>query len=118
MISVIRYDWIFSVCQEISDCLKEAKEECAVCGEKISDDYISSDNKMFHPLCMKVSITSCHLCLITLYQCQVCGEQVREKYLTYKDLPICEKDFRVSGQLVVHVVMCHEAECGPCVQCV
>ena len=30
---------------------------------------------------------------------QVCGEQVRgENYFTYKDHPICEKDFRVSGQ--------------------
>ena len=114
--SVTRYDWIFSDGQEVSDSVQEAKEECAVCGEKISDDHVSSNNAKFHPQCMKVSITSCDLCVIPLYQCQVCGDQVRGKYLTYKDLPICEKDFRVSGQLLVHVVTCHEAEGGPRVQ--
>ena len=50
-------------------------------------------------------------------KCQVCGEQVRgEKYFTYKDRPICEKDFRVSGQLVKHIVKCHDAGGWPCMQ--
>lgn len=29
----------------------------------------------------------------------MCGEQVTEKYLIYKDLPICEKDFRRVGHV-------------------
>ena len=34
-----------------------------------------------------------------LFQCQVCGEQVVDKYLTYNNLPICEKDFRRVGHV-------------------
>ena len=30
-------------------------------------------------------------------KCQVCGVVLREKYLIYQDHPICEKDYRVSG---------------------
>ena len=63
---------------------QDAKEMCAECGDKISEDHISCNSKVYHPLCMK---------------CQVCGEVIREKFLTYKDRPICEKDFRVSGWL-------------------
>ena len=37
--------------------------------------------------------------LTVCLQCQVCGEQVVDKYLTYKDLPICEKDFRRVGHV-------------------
>ena len=42
-------------------------------------------------------------------QCQVCGEQVVDKYLTYKDLPICEKHFRQVGHVcsVCDEVTCH-----------
>ena len=29
----------------------------------------------------------------------MCGEQVVDKYLTYNDLPICEKDFRRVGHV-------------------
>ena len=29
------------------------------------------------------------------FQCYVCGEQLRGRYLTFKDKPICEKDFKV-----------------------
>ena len=29
----------------------------------------------------------------------MCGEQVADKYLMYKDLPICEKDFRRVGHV-------------------
>ena len=35
----------------------------------------------------------CHL------QCQMCGDQVCDKYLTFNDLPICEKDFRRVGHV-------------------
>eukprot|EP00090_Calanus_glacialis_P010350 TRINITY_DN18737_c0_g1_i1.p1 TRINITY_DN18737_c0_g1~~TRINITY_DN18737_c0_g1_i1.p1 ORF type:complete len:383 (-),score=90.96 TRINITY_DN18737_c0_g1_i1:399-1547(-) len=66
-------------------CYKDAKEGCAECGEKISEDHISCNNLVFHMRCMK---------------CQVCGEQIRgEKYFTYKDRPICEKDFRGVGHV-------------------
>ena len=66
-------------------CLQDATKECALCSENILEDHILCDNKVFHPRCMK---------------CQVCDEQLRGKYLIYKDWPICEKDFRVSGWLV------------------
>jgi len=72
-------------------CYKEAKEVCTGCGDTISDDYISCDDKMFHPRCMK---------------CQVCGEQVKDKYLTYNDLPICLKDFKRLGHVCS---VCNEA---------
>ena len=66
-------------------CAQDDKEVCAECGDKISEDHISCNSKVYHPLCMK---------------CQVCGEVIREKFLTYKDRPICEKDFRVSCLLL------------------
>ena len=81
------FDRIFIHGLLTAGCFQDAKEGCALCGEKISEDHISCDNKVFHPRCMK---------------CQVCGEQLRGKYLIHKDWPICEKDFRVSGQLGEH----------------
>ena len=53
-----------------------------MCGGMVSEESISCMDKVYHPHCMK---------------CQVCGELLKEKYLVYKDSPICEKDFRVSG---------------------
>ena len=101
VLGVSRYD-LLMVLEYAAGCLQDAKEGCAECGEKISEDHISCNNLLFHPRCMK---------------CQVCGEQVRgEKYFTYKDRPICEKDFRVSGHLVEHIVMFHEAGGRPCMQ--
>jgi len=67
-----------------SVCYKDSKEVCAACKDKILDDHISCDNLVFHPKCMK---------------CQTCGELIRGKYLTYKDLPICEEDFRRVGHV-------------------
>ena len=80
---------------------QDSKEVCAECGEKISEDHISCGAKVYHPLCMK---------------CQVCGEVIREKFLTYKDRPICEKDFRVSGWLPNHFVRCLDAGGWSCLQ--
>ena len=36
----------------------------------------------FHPRCMK---------------CQVCEELQTSRYITYKDLPICEEDYKVGN---------------------
>lgn len=63
-------------------CHKEAQEECWVCKKKISDDHIFCNKKFYHPRCMK---------------CYVCGEQLRDRYITYKDQPVCEKDFKEIG---------------------
>ena len=100
MLPVTKYDLILIMVIEYTDgCLQDAKEGCAECGEKISEDQISCNNLFFHPRRIK---------------CQVLGEQVRgEKYFT-----ISEKDFRVSVYLVEHIVKCHEAGCRPCMQSV
>ena len=41
----------------------------------------------------------------------MCGEQVVDKYLTYKDLPICEKHFRQVGHVCS---VCDEVTCVTC----
>ena len=53
-------------------------------------------------ICFEASLLNKSECLTDTckyFQCQVCGEQVVDKYLTYKDLPICEKDFRRVGHV-------------------
>ena len=100
-LSVIRFWLCIQLWSFDSLCLQDSKEGCALCGEKILEDHISCDKKVFHPRCMK---------------CQVCGEQLRGKYLIHKDWPICEKDFRVSGQLGKHLLKYHSTECWSCLQ--
>ena len=39
----------------------------------------------FHPRCMK---------------CQVCDELQTSRYITYKDLPICEEDYKVCKMMM------------------
>ena len=34
---------------------------------------------------------------MSYFQCYVCGEIIRERFLTFKDQPICEKDFKVKS---------------------
>jgi len=63
---------------------QSTKGTCAECGNQVSDDHISFKTKLYHPHCMK---------------CQVCGVLLREKYLVYKDHPICEKDYRGVGHV-------------------
>ena len=36
-----------------------------------------------------------HIIITKIFQCYVCGDQLWDRYLTYKDQPVCEKDFKV-----------------------
>jgi len=81
----VRLSQIFFVREDracCARCHKEAQEECCVCRKKITDDHIFCNKKFYHPRCMK---------------CYVCGEVLRDRYLTWKDQPICEKDFKKVG---------------------
>jgi LIM domain-containing protein len=57
----------------------KSAERCQICRGKISGDHIQVENTFFHPECMK---------------CQVCKEVQTVCFLTFKDLPICEKHFK------------------------
>jgi hypothetical protein len=46
----------------------------------IKGDCVESNNKVFHPGCMK---------------CYICGDSLKGVYFTYEDKPICEKDYKV-----------------------
>ena len=48
--------------------------------------YIQVNKTYFHPRCMK---------------CQVCDELQTSRYITYKDLPICEEDYKVRNQMMI-----------------
>jgi len=67
-----------------SKCHKENIERCWVCKNKIIEDHISCNKKFYHPGCMK---------------CYICGEILRERFLTFKDQPICEKDYKNIGHV-------------------
>jgi hypothetical protein len=54
-----------------------------VCKQPIKGDSVESNKKFYHPDCMK---------------CYVCGETLRGSYFTYKNQPICEKDYKVKQQ--------------------
>jgi hypothetical protein len=56
-------------------------EQCFVCKQPIKGDSVESNKKYYHPDCMK---------------CYVCGETLRGSYFTYKNQPICEKDYKVT----------------------
>jgi len=64
------------------DCYNTTR--CAVCSQIITEGHVTFGDTSIHTKCMK---------------CQMCGEQVADKYLMYKDLPICEKDFRRVGHV-------------------
>jgi len=104
-------------------CHKEAVYKCGVCQLKIPDDHIQVNKTYFHPRCMK---------------CQVCGELQTSRYITYKDLPICEEHYKAIGHVCEECgiiltgelftlhgrVLCEEdfkalelAECGACSSC-
>ena len=53
-----------------------------MCKQPIKGDSVESNKKFYHPDCMK---------------CYVCGETLRGSYFTYKNQPICEKDYKVTG---------------------
>merc|ERR1719507_739797 len=65
-------------------CHKEAVYKCGVCQLKIPDDHIQVNKTYFHPRCMK---------------CPVCDELQTSRYITYKDLPICEEDYKAIGHV-------------------
>jgi len=65
-----------------SKCHKEKVETCWVCKQKIVDDHITCNKKFYHPGCMK---------------CYICQEIIRTRFLTFKDQPICERDFKILG---------------------
>ena len=48
--------------------------------------YKKVNKTYFHPRCMK---------------CQVCGELQTSRYITYKDLPICEEDYKVRNEMMI-----------------
>jgi len=71
-------------------------------------------------------------------KCQVCGELQTSRFLTYKDLPICEEDYKAIGHVceecgviltgelftLLGRILCHDhfkaaelAEFGPCGSC-
>jgi len=67
-----------------SKCHKEKVETCWVCKQKIVDDHITCNKKFYHPGCMK---------------CYICQEIIRTRFLTFKDQPICERDFKTIGHV-------------------
>ena len=64
---------------------QKVTEECCVCKQPIKGDCIESGKKFYHPLCMR---------------CIVCGEALRGQYFTYQGDPICEKDYKVTPNVI------------------
>jgi len=67
-------------------CQQQDAEDCWVCKRKIDDDHIFCNNKFYHPKCMK---------------CFVCGDLLQDRFLTYGDRPICEKDLKALSHVCV-----------------
>ena len=51
-----------------------------------------------------------HIIITKIFQCYVCGDQLRDRYLTFKDQPVCEKDFKVkyifSILKIIQILIC------------
>ena len=62
--------------------VQKACDVCSVCNQPIKGDSVVSNNKVFHPECMK---------------CYVCGDGLRGTYFTFEDKPICEMHYKVSS---------------------
>ena len=62
--------------------VQKAVDDCTVCGQPIKGDAVESNNKSFHPECMK---------------CYVCGDSLGRlgPFFTFQDKPICERDYKV-----------------------
>ena len=69
--------------QLISHAFQKLADACASCGLPVKGDCIESNEKVFHPGCMK---------------CYVCGELLNKGvFFTWEDKPICERDYKVSS---------------------
>jgi len=60
-------------------CHPTSQEKCCVCQQKITGDCILSNNKHYHPGCIK---------------CHICGDPLKEQYYTFMGNPICEADYQ------------------------
>ncbi len=65
-----------------------------MCKQPIKGDSVVSNNKVFHPECMK---------------CYICGTSLRGQYFTYKDQPICEMHYK---QQADRCCVCNEVPTG------
>eukprot|EP00095_Tigriopus_kingsejongensis_P007736 maker-scaffold200_size264178-snap-gene-1.16 protein:Tk07736 transcript:maker-scaffold200_size264178-snap-gene-1.16-mRNA-1 annotation:"lipoma-preferred partner homolog isoform x4" len=98
---------------------QQLQESCTVCNLPIKGDSVVSNDKPFHPECMK---------------CFICGDSLRGQFLTFQDKPICERDYKLNAEKCsicgeapmgkyfsldgeVRCEECHETENDKCLKC-